>query len=138
MESMEEQEAWSRISIRISSVELTAAAIDQRIGIADAKLFEKGELISARNPNGKRRDQALWIRKGPKSLGADVALLLQWAEDFLKTNQDSIKQIMHQCEIDVFFGFRPSSELGSIFVVPPSFSRMLFELSAELLVDVYP
>jgi hypothetical protein len=100
-----------------------------------SKCFEKGTLLSPRNPNSQRRESALWILES-KSLETDrlekhITELLE----FVESKASELTALSSQCLYDVFCGFSPEEGQHSV-ILKADLLRRLEVVPVDLVIDI--
>jgi hypothetical protein len=94
-------------SFRIHSANLSPDAITARLGTQPSRSFEKGSLLSQRNPKSGGREAALWVLESSRE---DLPLSEQIREllTFIEGKSIALTKLSADCLFDVFCAFAPS------------------------------
>ena len=123
---MEEDNNY-RASFRISSDKLSASEITKILGISPSNSFEKGKLISQRNPDSKRRESSLWILESGLADSEDMEKHLNKLLSIIESKLTELQSLKDICEMDIFCSFFLSSEM----------IKKLSLIPLDLLYDIY-
>ncbi|MEU9269006.1 DUF4279 domain-containing protein [Streptomyces sp. NPDC048251] len=128
---------WSVGSIRITSRTVRAEEISVRLGIVSDEQFERGSLMSPRNPDSHRRESSVWIRRSGLGSGnrleEHVAALVRLVDGC----REELTRLSADCDLELYLGF--GSENGQGGCVLPA--RLLAEvggLGLDIVLDLYP
>lgn len=125
----------SRASLVITSDQISAKEIEERIGLSGDELIEKGIRLSDR-PGSKTYDHSLWKISDEVEeefpLDAHLAALMRLLEDRV-TNLEALGKV---CKIEIwcFVSFEVS-QCG--FAFPSSLLGQIARLSCDLIFDIY-
>jgi hypothetical protein len=128
---------WSTGSARITSKTLSPGEITDRLGISPDAQFEKGSLASPRNPNSRRRDINVWIRRS--GLGDD-----RWLEEHVAAlvgvfgrAHEELSQLAVDCDLELFLGFGSENGQGGC-ALSAQLLMQVAELGFDVILDLYP
>ncbi|NER00860.1 MAG: DUF4279 domain-containing protein [Cyanothece sp. SIO2G6] len=131
-------EKWHRASIRIISEKLKAEEIADTIGIEPTKIYEKGDPVTPRNPQGLIREFSACIYDSEVSKEEPFHEHLDDLIEFIEENLEQFKQISLICEIDIFCGLFSESEGGDVFKIDASLIRRLAAFPVDIEIHLYP
>ncbi|MFJ8045452.1 DUF4279 domain-containing protein [Kitasatospora sp. NPDC096147] len=128
---------WSAGSIRITSATVTAAEISGRLGITADHQFERGSLMSPRNPASARRESSVWIRRSGLPDDSDLTDHVRVLVALVDGRRAELAGLSVDCDLELLLGF--GSENGQGGCVLPA--RLLAEVGAlglDIVLDLYP
>ncbi|MFE6822325.1 DUF4279 domain-containing protein [Streptomyces sp. NPDC057690] len=128
---------WSVGSIRITSPTVRAEEVSVRLGIVPDEQFERGSLMSPRNPRSHRRESSVWIRRS--GLGSDhrleehVAALLRLVDGC----REELTRLAADGELELYLGFGSEDGQGGC-VLPAQLLAEVGGLGFDIVLDLYP
>lgn len=130
--------SWHSVSLSIHSKELHPDDIGIALRATPTRISLRGEKISPRNPESQMREMSIWTKvfraRGADSLEADFAQLI----DFLGSRTTELRKIRSQIEeVRVRLGFSSSTGQSS-FMVESKDLQPIFDVEADLWVDLFP
>ncbi len=127
---------WISTSIRISSSKLTASDITKLLGKKSSRCYKEGELMSPRNPNSKKYEQNLWIYEVDTEQTDDLKSNFDALNVFIKSNEKHFKELLVDCQMDVFCGISYKGEQGGIMLSTETL-KTLSSIPIEIVFDLY-
>src|SRR2546423_15542903 len=97
---------WARASVRVSSPTLTSRQLTDHLGRAPTEAFERGTLMSPRNPKSQRRPEALWLLKSDLPDGSGLQAQLEWAAETVASMRERLASLPTG-SVDLFIGWDP-------------------------------
>lgn len=135
--SVKSNEKWSRASLRITSQSKSAAEITKLLRTEPSEAYEKGASLSRTNPQSPARQESLWVLESglheSQPLEAHITKLLS----FIERNLSVLKDLLLDCEIDLFCGFSSSNGQGG-FVLTSDLLKRITVLPIDIVLDLYP
>lgn len=128
---------WSAGSIRITSRTVSADEITDRLGIPPDEQFERGSLMSPRNPNSARRKASVWIHTSGLGRHCQLEDHVTALVRLVGGCRAELRRLSADCDLELFLGF--GSENGQGGCVLPA--RLLAEVGAlglDVVLDFYP
>lgn len=127
---------WSAGSLRIASRTMSVGDISEMLGIEPDRSYERGSLISPRDPDSRRWDSTVWIRTSglanDRWLDEHLAVLVR----LLDGRQEALGRLAGDCEVDLFLGFGSESQGGC--VLPAALLKEIGLLGIDVVLDLYP
>lgn len=131
-----EKSEWSTASLTISSDVLNCWEITEALNIQPSSCVNKGELISQRNPNSKKRTNTVWILESNLDKAERLEEHITTLVNFANQNSTILKQISAQATISIFCGYCPNNSQGS-FLLSSDLLKKLSLVDLELIFDLY-
>jgi hypothetical protein len=131
----EQSSVWAHASLRVSSPTLTTAEITERLGREPTRAFERGTLMSPRNPRSRRREEALWLLESNLPEGRDLQAQLEWAADTVAAMRDQLASL-DAASIDLFIGWEPPGSQNG-FALHRELLAKLEGVPLDIVFDVY-
>ncbi|MCU1641386.1 MAG: hypothetical protein JWN03_1661 [Nocardia sp.] len=128
---------WSTGSIRICSETVSASEISARLGITADRQFERGSLMSPRNPASARRKSSVWIRQSGLTNDSDLADHVRALVGLVGGCREELARLSVDCEMDLFLGFGSGNGQGGC-VLPGGLVADLAALGLDIVLDLYP
>src|SRR5436853_7225612 len=97
---------WATASVRVSSETYSAAELTALLGMEPTSSFERGSLMSPRNPQSAKRETSLWLLESELIRDAPVERHLEWALDVVETLREPIASLAPR-SADIFVGWAP-------------------------------
>ena len=126
---------WARATLLVGSSTLTAAEITERLGREPTRSFEKGTLMSPRNPRSRRHEEALWILESDLPDGSSVQAQLEWAAGTVAALRDQLASLPASW-VDVSIGWEPPGEQNG-FTLHRELLAKLEGVPLDIVFDVY-
>jgi hypothetical protein len=137
MMSVKNDEKWNAASLHISSSSLSAEEITELLDKKPTKSYEKGTLLSKRNPKSQIRQDSLWILDSElhdsELLDWHIKQLVSFAED----KSAVFEQLSQKCNFLIFCGFASANGQGG-FVLDSKLLAKMGKLKIDLVLDLYP
>jgi hypothetical protein len=103
---------WARATLRVSSATLTTRELTEHLGREPTKAFERGSLMSPRNPRSARREEALWLLESPLPDGTSLEAQLEWAAETAASMRQQLASLPPG-SVDLFVGWAlPGQQAG--------------------------
>ena len=95
---------WKSASLRIASSILSKSEITDILNQKPSRAFDRGELMSPRNPSSQKRESALWILESglPDASTLDDHILVLIS--FIERKHLEFMKLINKCEMDIFCG----------------------------------
>lgn len=129
------KEIWETVSFRISSSELKATEITDLLGHIPSQSFERGELMSPRNPKSQTRDLSVWILESGLDSSEVLKRHLMILLEFIEKKEHQLSDLKGKCEFDIICGYSLKSQ-GSI-VFDSEIIKRLSILPLNIIFDLY-
>src|SRR2546423_4251149 len=126
---------WARASVRVSSPTLTSRQLTDHLGRAPTEAFERGTLMSPRNPKSQRRPEALWLLKSDLPDGSGLQAQLEWAAETVASMRERLASLPPG-SVDLFIGWEPPGEQNG-FVLDRELLAKLEGVPLDIVFDVY-
>ncbi len=123
-------------TFRICSATLTPDVITAQLGVQPSKCFEKGSLMSPRNPASAKRDAALWMLDSTRT-NASAEECLSDLADFVNRNNDALQRLSGECDFDIFCAFEPCEGERMLILTSPLL-RKFGVVPIDLVVNFFP
>jgi hypothetical protein len=133
---VETQRNWYALSLRVSAPFATASEITDRIGIEPTSQRDRGEPLSARNPDSQRAAMSLWVLDSGLERTAPLEEHFAWALETLQAKESELRGLAGACEIDLFVGVGLEAPQTSL-VLDARLAAVLGKLGIEVIFDVY-
>ena len=130
----EQTPGWARASLRVSSPTLTTAEITERLGREPTSAFERGTLMSPRNPR-RRREEALWLLESNLPDDCELQAQLEWAADTVAGMRDQLASFPPG-SVDLFIGWEPPGSQNG-FALHRELLARLEGVPLDIVFDVY-
>ncbi|MFB8003918.1 DUF4279 domain-containing protein [Nocardia sp. NPDC056000] len=124
-------------SIRIWSEAVSASEIAARLGITADRQFERGSLMSPRNPASARRKSSVWIRQSGLSNNSDLADHVRALLGLMGGCREELARLSVDCEMDLFLGFSSGNGQGGC-VLPADLVADVAALGLDIVLDLHP
>lgn len=123
----------SSACLRIHSKSLSISTITEHLKMRPSRSFEKGTLVSPRNPRSERRESNLWIIEstGSDELRDQITHIVR----FIESRSEEIKALSRECLYDIFCEFSSPAE-SSTLVLEADLIRRLQIVPIDLVIDV--
>ncbi|MGW5106694.1 DUF4279 domain-containing protein [Nocardia sp. NPDC004123] len=128
---------WSAGSIRLTSQAVSASEISARLGIAADRQFERGSLMSPRNPASARRTCSVWIRSSGLADDSDLADHVRALIGLLDGCREELARLSVDCELELFLGFGSENGQGGC-ALPAGLLADVAALGLDIVLDLYP
>ncbi|MFJ4657451.1 DUF4279 domain-containing protein [Nocardia sp. NPDC088792] len=135
--SPSEDRKWTAGSIRLSSRTVSAGEISARLGIMADEQFERGSLISPRNPAGARREYNVWIRRSGLANDSDLADHVRVLVGLLDGRRAELAALSVDCDVEFLLGFGSGNGQGGC-VLPGSLLADIATFGLDIVLDLYP
>jgi hypothetical protein len=127
----------SSATLRIASRSMSAADISRELNISPSESHEVGELLSARSPQPRRREESLWLLRSDVDEGQPLEKHLDAVVSLAESKEQEIRRLAAaKCDIEVFCRFSSANGQGG-FVLPHSLSKRLAGLELDCVFDLY-
>ncbi len=123
----------SDATFRISSETLSPSEITAALGLQPSRTFDRGSLLSVRNPKSARRSKSLWHLDSGLPDSAPLSAHIQKLVSLLQPLQEQLDHLGKSCSLDVFCGLSP--EEGDMLEVDAGLLQKLARLSCDFIVD---
>jgi hypothetical protein len=133
-ENMNNKEKWATVTLRIHSKKITVQEITAFLEAQPTRTFEKGQLMSPRNPQSVSFEENLWLLEIEE--GATLEEQLQKITDFIEQKLPRFQQLETSCEVDIFCGYFLENEQGG-FVIESQIIKKLAVLPVNIIFDIY-
>lgn len=127
---------WVSTSLRISSSKLTTSEISKVLNLEPLIHYKKGELMSSRNPKSQKFKENLCIYENIAKKSDDLEMHLKKIGLFIKNNENKLKELITNCEIDVYCGISYNGGQGGI-VLNSEILKKLASIPIEIIFDLY-
>lgn len=128
---------WSAGSIRITSRAVSASEISVRLGIAANQEFERGSLMSPRNPASARRESSVWLRRSGLADDSDLADHVRALLGMVDGVRAELARLSVDCDLELLLGFGSESGQGGC-LLPADLLAGVAALGFDVLLDLYP
>jgi hypothetical protein len=126
---------WATASVRVWTESHSAAELTALLGREPTKSFERGSLMSPRNPKSAEREVSLWVLESELSRDERVERHLEWALDVVETLREPLASLPSG-SADIFVGWEPPHGQASLELDHP-FLQRLGALPVDLIFDLY-
>jgi uncharacterized protein DUF4279 len=126
---------WARATLRVSSATMVPAEITERLAREPTSAFEKGTLMSPRNPRSQRREEALWVLESDLPDGSDLQAQLEWAAGTVAALRDRLASLPPG-SVDLFIGWEPPGRQNG-FELHRELLAKLDGVPLDIIFDVY-
>lgn len=126
---------WATASVRVWSETHSAAELTALLGMEPTSSFERGSLMSPRNPRSAKREVSLWVLESELSRKERVERHLDWALDVVETLREPIASLPPGSS-DIFVGCQLIEGQGSVELEHALLQR-LGALPVDLIFDLY-
>jgi Domain of unknown function (DUF4279) len=120
--------------LRIFSKTLSVSEITAHLQAEPSRSFEKGTLVSPRNPKSTRREFTLWILSSNVEPEEIFHTHIESLLTFIENKIDKLEQLLTTCEIDIFCGLF-AEDSGSIFYLDSKLLKRLTAIPIDLIID---
>ena len=114
---------------------MTARELTEHLGREPTGAFDKGTLMSPRNPRSQRREESLWLLQSDLPEDADRESRLDWAADTVVALRERLASLTPG-SVDVFVGWEPPGEQNG-FVLRRELLAKLASVPLDVVFDVY-
>lgn len=128
---------WSAGAIRLVSRTVSAAEISACLGIEADEQFERGSLMSPRNPAGARRKSSVWIRRSGLAADSDLADHVRVLVGLADGCREELARLSVDCDLELFLGFGSENGQGGC-VLPAGLLADVGALGFDIVLDLYP
>src|ERR687883_1001383 len=95
---------WARATVRVMSATLTTRELTEHLGREPSQAFERGSLMSPRNPRSARREEALWLLESPLPDGSSLDAQLEWAAETVAAMREQLAALPPG-SVELFLGW---------------------------------
>ncbi|MFE3105388.1 DUF4279 domain-containing protein [Nocardia tengchongensis] len=134
---MSEDVKWSAGSIRLVSQAVSASEISARLGITADEEFERGSLMSPRNPASARRKSSVWIRRSGLANDSDLADHVRVLVGLVSGCREELARLSADCSLELVLGFGSENGQGGC-VLPAGLISDVAALRLDIVLDLYP
>ncbi|UUU44241.1 DUF4279 domain-containing protein [Streptomyces sp. NBC_00162] len=128
---------WSAGSIRITSRAISASGISVRLGITADEQFERGSLMSPRNPSSARRESSVWIRRSGLCNDSELADHVRTLVGLVDRCREELAHLSADCDLELLLGFGSENGQGGC-VLPAGLLSEVGALGLDIVLDLYP
>lgn len=128
---------WSAGSIRITSRAVGADGISTRLGIAADEQFERGSVMSPRNPASARRESSVWIRRSGLGGESELAEHVRALVGIVDGCRRALAELAADCDLELLLGFGSENGQGGC-VLPAGLVMEVGALGFDIVLDLYP
>lgn len=128
---------WTAGSIRITSRTVTAREVSDRLGLTADRQFERGSLLSTRNPGGARRETSVWIRSSGLPDDSDLTDHVRTLVELVDGRREELASLSAACTLDLVLGFGSENGQGG-GVLPAHLLAEVGALGLDIVLDLYP
>jgi hypothetical protein len=121
--------------LRVSSAVHSAAELTSLLGREPTRSFERGSLMSPRNPRSARRTESLWLLESQLDRGAPVEQHLERALDVAESLRQPLASLPPG-SADIFVGWEPPDGQRGL-VLEHAFVARLAATPVDLVFDLY-
>jgi hypothetical protein len=122
-------------TVRVSSATHSSAELTALLGREPRRSFERGSLMSPRNPRSAQRAESLWVLESRLAGDAPLERHLEWALDVVETLREPIASLPPG-SADIFVGCELTDGQGSLELDHALLER-LAALPVDLIFDLY-
>jgi hypothetical protein len=126
---------WATASVRVSSAEHSAAELTSLLGREPTRSFERGSLMSPRNPRSARRTESLWFLKSELADDVPLEQHLEWALEVAESLRAPLAELPSG-SADIFVGWQPPEGQRGLVLVH-GFLERLAAAPVDLTFDLY-
>jgi hypothetical protein len=126
---------WATATVRVWSETHSAAELRALLGREPTRSFERGSLMSPRNPQSARREVSLWVLESELARDEPVERHLEWALDVVEMLREPIASLPPGSS-DIFVGCQLIEGQGSVGLDNGLLQR-LGALPVDLIFDLY-
>jgi len=126
---------WATATVRVSSETHSTAELATLLGTEPTRSFERGSLMSPRNPRSAKREESLWVLESELSRDAPVERHLERALDVVETLREPIASLPPG-SADIFVGYELTGGQGGL-VLDHALLQRLAALPVDLIFDLY-
>ena len=128
---------WSTGSIRIMSQAVSAREISVRLGLTAGGEFERGSLMSPRNPASARRESSVWVLQSGLPDNSDLAEHVRALVGLVDGCREELGRLSDDCELELFLGCGSETGRGGC-VLPTDLLAEVASLGLDIVLDLYP
>jgi hypothetical protein len=122
-------------TLRIHSITLSSDEISAILRTQPTQSFSKGERMSPRNPSSAIFEENLWLLESGEDSSMPLDIHILRLVDFIEHRLPAIKQLMSDCEIDIFCGYFSANGQGGL-TLTADVMRSLGAIPIDLIVDI--
>lgn len=123
----------SSVAVRIETAEMTGERLSELLGPSTWHA-NRGSLVSARRPDGPRRQTTTWLKESPET-SEEISVHLDSLNDVL-TAANNARSQGADLTVDLTFMVE-AREMGYIVALDAELLKRLAELGCGLVADVY-
>ncbi len=128
---------WSKGSIRIMSQAVRASEISARLGLTADAEFERGSLMSPRNPASARREGSVWVLRSGLPDDRDLAEHVRALVGLVDGCREALGGLSDDCDLELLLGFGSENGQGGC-VLPADLLADVAGLGLDIVLDLYP
>ncbi|MFD8735944.1 DUF4279 domain-containing protein [Streptomyces sp. NPDC059618] len=128
---------WSAGSLRITSRTVAVGEISGRLGIPADQQFERGTLMSPRNPTDARRQTSVWLRRSGLPDDSDLTGHVRVLVALVDPHREELESLSADCDLELCLGFGSENGQGGC-VLPASLLSEVGALGLDVVFDLYP
>jgi hypothetical protein len=114
---------------------LTSSHLTEHLGREPTEAFERGTLMSPRNPTSQRRPEALWLLKSDLPDGSNLQAQHDWAAETVASMHERLASLPVG-SVDLFIGWEPPGEQNG-FALDRELLAKLEGVPLDIIFDVY-
>ncbi|MEV6926943.1 DUF4279 domain-containing protein [Dactylosporangium sp. NPDC051485] len=127
----------ARASFVVHSEAITGEEITRRLGIRPTRLAERGEPISQRSPDGKRREHATWELTSHIGETEQLAAHLESLLDIIEPAIHTLRQLEALGGTVRWSCLVTAKPMGNMVWIEPPLLARLTQVGAPLMLDIY-
>ncbi|MEV6073462.1 DUF4279 domain-containing protein [Nocardia sp. NPDC052001] len=132
-----EDRKWTAGTILLKSRTVSASEISARLEITPDRQFERGSLMSPRNPTGARRKNSVWALESGLANDSDLTDHVRALIGLVDGCREELARLATDCELTLSLGFGSENGQGGC-VLPADLLADVAGLGLDLLLDLYP
>jgi hypothetical protein len=126
---------WVTSSVRVSSAQHSSEELTALLGRTPTGSFDRGTLMSPRNPRSARRAESLWLLRSDLAEDVPLEQHLEWALGVVEPLQEPIASLPSG-SADIFVGYQLVDGQGSLELDHALLERLAV-LPVDLIFDLY-
>ena len=134
---MANSEKESKVSLRISTSNLTISEISLILGEQPTESVEKGKLISTRSPTPRFHQETLWFIESGLSSNETFDTHLEKIAEFIETHISVLQELISKgCDIGIYCSFTTFNGQGGLLLSSEVLKKLAM-LPIDLMIDLY-
>ena len=133
---MSQAKKWGKASLRIHSTVMDVKSITNVLQTEPTQAAKKGSLMSPRNPKSAVFEANMWVLDSRLESDHSIEDHINNLLEFIERKLPYIKELMENCQFDLFCGYSSDSGQGRICLEAEMVKRLTV-IPVDLIFDIY-